>query len=102
MPPKSAPKRARLVAALPEPQSPAAPTLPEAAGAWKAVALLLAFWQPAAGSVLALIYWKAPSPPSQRFARWCLVLALLGWLVAGGSEAVHAGLQSGEWSIQPY
>ena len=77
-------------------------TLPYPQGAWRIFAYVLAFFQPAMGLVLALLYWPGEENRVRRFSRWCLVLAILGWVLASGGDAVRSGVQSGEWFIQPY
>lgn len=80
----------------------ASPSLPDAHGWWRALALALAFVAPPAGALLALLYWRSPAGPNRRFGRWCLALAVAGWLLGALFDAVHSGWQSGEWAIQPY
>jgi hypothetical protein len=106
MPAKAPAPRARAIpAALPAETDPralqpaAALALPRPLGWWKALALLLAFSAPAAGALLALLYWSAPAGAGRGFSRWCLGLAALGWLLAGATDAFHGG---GDWLIQPY
>jgi hypothetical protein len=79
----------------------AAPVLPKPQGVWRWTAWAVAFLQPAAGLVLALLYWRSAPGPVRRFARICLVLGLLGWLLAGGGEHFQGGID-GERFIQPY
>lgn len=110
MPPKRAKAPSAPLASTPPPASAPAPvppaeplvTLPYPRGAWRALAYALAFLQPAMGLVLALLYWPGQDPRVRRFSRWCLALAVLGWFIASGSDAVRSGAQSGEWFIQPY
>jgi hypothetical protein len=106
MPPKR-PSRAKASAELlpalpPSPPPPAPIALPRPEGAWRVLALLASFFQPVAGLVLALLYWRGVDTPVRRFSRWCLALAILGWLFAGGTDAVQSGLHHGDWYIQPY
>jgi hypothetical protein len=63
---------------------------------------MLAFVEPSAGLLLALLYWKAQHPKAARFAHWCLALAGLGALLALALGAVKSGMDGGEWFIQPY
>jgi hypothetical protein len=73
-------------------------SLPVPQGVWKLLALALAFTSPAAGALLALLYWAAPAGSGRGFSRWCLGLAALGVLLSGAADAVHGG----DWLIQPY
>ncbi|HTB33419.1 MAG TPA: hypothetical protein VK842_01025 [bacterium] len=101
MPAKAPARRSRGAQAAPEaaPQpAPVMAALPEPAGLWKFLALLLAFCSPGAGGLLALLYWAAPAGPARRFSRWCLALAALGCLLSGAADSFRGG----ESLIQPY
>lgn len=105
MPPKRAKKKAPVAAPDPVPALPPPPaplTLPRPEGFGKAAAWVGAFFLPAFGLVLAFLYWSAPDRSASRFAKVALLVALAGWLLSLGGDAVNSGLQSGEWFIQPY
>jgi hypothetical protein len=107
MPPKRVSRsRAAEPTALPvqapAPSLPAPISLPQPDGAWRILAFLLSLIEPTVGLLLALLYWRGIESPVRRFARWCLALAILGWLIQGGTDAVQSGLHRGDWYIQPY
>lgn len=77
-------------------------SLPEAEGWWKALGLVLSLIEPAAGLVLALLYWPALDEKAKSFARWCLVLAVVGLVFSGAADTIENGMSAGEWMIQPY
>lgn len=69
-------------------------SLPALDGAWRLGAWILAFFAPAAGLVLFLIYGAQASPRARSLGRACLVLALLGSLDL-------TGMDDAPW-IRPY
>jgi hypothetical protein len=77
-------------------------SLPRPWGWWKGLALALCLVEPAAGLLLALLYWRSADPAPRRFSRWCLGLAILGALLGAVFGAAKAGLDGGERFIQPY
>ena len=75
--------------------------LPRPEGWWRSLALVLAFFEPAAGLLLALLYWRLEEPAVKRFSRWCLAVAILGALLSMALCAAKGGLDGGGM-IQPY
>lgn len=108
MPPTRASRPRRVPAEPLLPPAPLAPpppapiTLPRPEGAWRILAYIASVGEPAFGLLFAFLYWRTEDAPVRKFARWCLVLAILGWLIQGGTDAVQSGLHRGDWYIQPY
>jgi len=98
--PARRPRAAQAPAAAPAaPPAPAPQSgLPRPQGPWKFLALALAFFSPAAGALLALLYWSSPAGAGRGFSRWCLALAALGLVLFGAADGFHGG----ESLIQPY
>ena len=98
-PRRTAPQAPAPVQAPLEPQALA---LPRPDGWWRPLALALAVIEPAAGLLLALLYWRSPDAEAKRFSRWALALAILGALLGLALGAAKGGLDGSERFIQPY
>ena len=79
-----------------------APALPRLSGPWLVSAFILSFFAPVAGLTLGLLYAPQEDKAARNFGRWCLGLAVLGWVLAALTGAVRDAMGSGEWFIQPY
>jgi hypothetical protein len=103
LPPLPAPLAVSAQPLAPAPAAAPAPLLlPHPAGAWRFLAYLASFFTPPLGLAFAFLYWKGGDDAVRRFSRFALALAVLGALLSAGSDAFEAGMQSGEWFIQPY
>jgi hypothetical protein len=76
--------------------------LPRLAGPWLILAFVVSFFAPIAGLTLGLLYAPQEDKAARNFGRWCLALAVLGWILAALTGAVRDAMGSGEWFIQPY
>jgi hypothetical protein len=84
---------------------PAAPQgllLPQPAGLLYAGGLLLSLLSPFAGLTLGFLYARQASPVARTFGRWCVGLAVLGWLLRMLAAALSSAVDGDDWLTQPY
>jgi hypothetical protein len=103
-----APRRAPLNAAAPVPAplaeapAPLSLALPYPVGLLYAGGLLLSLLSPFAGLTLGFLYARQDLPMARAFGRWCVALAVLGWILRVMASALSSALDGDDWLTQPY